>query len=325
MRPFCLFAALLLAQVNFANAQIPQIERDALIALYVSADGANWSISTNWLGAAGTECTWYGVSCIFSGVEELRLQDNNLSGSIPPELGDLSDLYVLQLNSNNLSGSIPPELGNLSAEAMSLADNQLSGSIPPELGNMSGAGAINLSSNSLSGRIPSEFTDHALYSLPIGYNALWTTDPNLLAFLNSIEPDWDETQTIAPSDVVAVPMANAAVSVSWAPILYTSDSGGYRVSYSTTSGGPYTFYEMTGSKNDSSLIIRGLPSDTTFYIVVESQTDPHDLNQNTVISEPSVEVMVTTQQPSSIPMLGSNGVIVFVLVLSLAGLWSFRK
>jgi len=32
-------------------------ERDALIALYNSTDGANWTDNTSWLGAVGTECS----------------------------------------------------------------------------------------------------------------------------------------------------------------------------------------------------------------------------------------------------------------------------
>ena len=46
-----------------AYSQVPQIERDALIALYNSTDGANWTDNTGWLGEAGTECSWFGVRC----------------------------------------------------------------------------------------------------------------------------------------------------------------------------------------------------------------------------------------------------------------------
>ena len=43
----------------------------------------------------------------------LDLGGNRLSGEIPPELGDLTNLGRLHLNFNYLSGEIPPELGNL--------------------------------------------------------------------------------------------------------------------------------------------------------------------------------------------------------------------
>jgi hypothetical protein len=45
---FLLFTSL----VGMAYSQVPQIERDALVALYNSTDGANWTENTGWLGAA---------------------------------------------------------------------------------------------------------------------------------------------------------------------------------------------------------------------------------------------------------------------------------
>ena len=49
MRKSVLAAILVLIPVSYANAQIPTAERDALIALYNSTDGANWSNNSNWL------------------------------------------------------------------------------------------------------------------------------------------------------------------------------------------------------------------------------------------------------------------------------------
>jgi len=47
------------------SAAIPTSERNALIDLYNSTDGANWVHNANWLGAPGTECTWERVYCNF--------------------------------------------------------------------------------------------------------------------------------------------------------------------------------------------------------------------------------------------------------------------
>jgi hypothetical protein len=57
------FTLLLISLAGASYAQIPQIERDALVALYNSTDGANWTDNTGWLGEAGTECSWFGVRC----------------------------------------------------------------------------------------------------------------------------------------------------------------------------------------------------------------------------------------------------------------------
>ncbi len=88
---------------------------------------------------------------------ELYLHDNRLSDPIPPELGDLSNLIHLNLWNNRLSGPIPTELGDLSnLTVLDLRSNQLSGPIPTELGDFSSLTFLGLSNNQLSGDIPPE-------------------------------------------------------------------------------------------------------------------------------------------------------------------------
>jgi hypothetical protein len=61
----------------------------------------------------------------------LGLDENQLSGEIPPSLGNLSQLQVLYLDVNQLSGNIPSALGDLSQlQALYLDDNDLSGEVP---------------------------------------------------------------------------------------------------------------------------------------------------------------------------------------------------
>jgi len=88
---------------------------------------------------------------------ELNLQNSSLSGSIPPEIGNLTNLTYLSLRYNQLTGSIPPEIGNLTnLTDLVLWGNQLTGSIPSEIGNLTNLTSLGLSNNELTGEIPPE-------------------------------------------------------------------------------------------------------------------------------------------------------------------------
>ena len=132
-------------------------EREALVALYEATGGAGWTRNDNWLSEEPLG-SWHGVSTDSSGrVRALNFYNNGLSGSIPPELGNLLRLEYLRMDENHFAGSIPPELGNLlRLEYLSLSGNRLNGPIPPELGNLSGLERLFLSGNQLSGSIPPE-------------------------------------------------------------------------------------------------------------------------------------------------------------------------
>ena len=112
-------------------------DRAALVALYTATGGANWKINTNWLTNKALS-EWHRVETDADGrVTALRLVANELSGEIPVELGNLSNLQVLSLSTNTLSGEIPPELGDLAnLQILSLSANGLSGEIPASPGEL---------------------------------------------------------------------------------------------------------------------------------------------------------------------------------------------
>ncbi len=67
-------------------------------------------------------------------LEILLLPENQITGEIPSEIGNLTNLSNLNLSNNSLTGSIPPELGNLTnLNYLNLSDNQLTGLIPNEI------------------------------------------------------------------------------------------------------------------------------------------------------------------------------------------------
>ena len=114
--------------ISFAN--ISNKEKSALIALCDATNGDNWTDNTDWK-VTNTPCSWYGVTCSDGNVTGLYLEDNQLIGIIPSELGNFTNLQGLGLHENQLTGSIPTELSNLvNLQGLYLANNQLTGSIP---------------------------------------------------------------------------------------------------------------------------------------------------------------------------------------------------
>ena len=135
----------------------PLSDRDILEIFYNATGGPDWTNSVGWLTDAPLG-EWYGVRAHGEDrVVSLFLYTNNLTGPIPPELGNLASLTRLGLNRNALSGPIPPELGNLAnLEDLRLFTNNLSGSIPPELGNLANLETLSIGANNLTGPIPPE-------------------------------------------------------------------------------------------------------------------------------------------------------------------------
>ena len=152
----------------------PLSDREILEILYHATDGPNWTGNDNWLTGAQL-ANWENVRVDRDGrVVELWLGQNNLTGSMPPEIGSLTRLELLSAWGNKLSGIIPPELGKLSRVTyIELGTNAFEGPIPPTLGNLTNLEHLSLWRNDLSGPIPPELgqlTD--LEFLRIGSNAL---------------------------------------------------------------------------------------------------------------------------------------------------------
>ena len=374
-------------------SQIPNGDCTALEALYNATNGNSWTDKSGWLATA-TPCSWYGVTCTSGRVTELRLQSNNLNGtlptslgnltkltwlelqfnqlsgpipkelgtlglltelalyknqltgSIPAELGSLSNLNALRLGFNHLDGSVPKELGNLAQlTILGIDDNQLTGSLPTELGNLTKLELFNANLNQLSGPIPTSFGNFsremwrlwlednqfsgqlpsqignltklrnfsvrnnalkdnvppsytaltALTKFDLGYNQLTASGATLKNFLSSKDPDWDDTQTIAPTGLAAATVSANSIKLSWTPIVYTADGGYYEIRAATSAGGPYTSQGVTSNKSSSSYTVTGLTPNTTYYFVIRAYTPAHGSQQNSLWSAYSNEAFATTE------------------------------
>jgi len=89
-------------------------------------------------------------------LEFLGLWYNHFTGTIPSEIGDLTKLTSLGLQQSNLTGEIPSEFWNLvQLIELSLFENQLSGDIS-KIGNFENLNYLSLGFNQLTGEIPTE-------------------------------------------------------------------------------------------------------------------------------------------------------------------------
>ncbi|MDE0395413.1 MAG: Ig-like domain-containing protein [Gammaproteobacteria bacterium] len=182
------FVAWLQAVDTIEGPYCNELDRQILEVFYETLGGPDWTIGNGWLEAP-TLGGWHGVLINSLGqVTHLFLSGNELSGPIPPELGNLATLEVLHLEDNNLSGPIPPELADiLRLKQLSLSYNKLSGPIPPELSSLPSLWHLELLDNELSGPIPPELGNlTSLLSLDLGYNGLTGPIPPELGKLASL-------------------------------------------------------------------------------------------------------------------------------------------
>jgi hypothetical protein len=96
-------------------------------------------LTKNWCGP--DVCNYFGVYCAPAPddpcqrtVAGVDLNHGDLAGTLPEELGLLSDLAVFHLNSNRFCGSLPESLRSLHLlHEIDVSNNQLSGPFPSQL------------------------------------------------------------------------------------------------------------------------------------------------------------------------------------------------
>ena len=146
---------------------------NSLYSLYNATDGANWLWDTGMY--AGIEWNfdgtsdpcgdfWQGVLCNMYAcgdepndclVMDLNLTSRGLRGTLPSELGALSNLRQFDVAFNTLSGPLPAEIANMQAlQVFVVSFNSISGTIPPSLGNQSSLQVLFLDDNHIGGPIP---------------------------------------------------------------------------------------------------------------------------------------------------------------------------
>lgn len=191
-----------------ASAAIPVAERNVLLNLYIYTNGNSWADNTGWQSTAGTECTWYGITCDLKGetITAIDLSGNGLRGTLPlisqltnlesfnvgngahfvnflvgtiPSLSGLTHLkFFVAGGGQEFTGSIPTLAGLTSLVHFDVSNSQLSGAIPGLAGspNLAYFSAYN---NKLTGSIPDMSGLSNLVYFRVNQNQLTGSIPNL--------------------------------------------------------------------------------------------------------------------------------------------------
>lgn len=131
-----------------------RIQRYSLATIYYSTNGGNWNNNTSWL-SDNDECDWYTYTyeapeqldwpsvCSSGSFVALSLYNNNLNGTIPPEIASLTNLgKLLSPLSLEFSHNISffPAFPFLLAGLLELGVNHLEGTIPTEIASLTDLG-----------------------------------------------------------------------------------------------------------------------------------------------------------------------------------------
>ncbi|KAI3721117.1 hypothetical protein L2E82_32121 [Cichorium intybus] len=106
-------------------------------------------------------CRWQGVTCgrRHQRVTSLNLPDMGLVGTLSPYVGNLSFLGYIILDNNQLYGNIPPEVGHLfRLRVLSIPNNSFTNQIPTNISSCTKLSYIDFSYNMLHGKIPNRFS-----------------------------------------------------------------------------------------------------------------------------------------------------------------------
>ncbi|XP_042409578.1 protein NSP-INTERACTING KINASE 1-like [Zingiber officinale] len=173
---FCSWAAAAAA----LSAKGVNFEVQALMFIKDSLEDPH-EVLENWDLNSVDPCSWTMINCSPENlVIGLGTPGQNLSGTLSPSIGNLTNLEFVLLQNNSISGEIPAEIGKLSKlHTLDLSDNDFSGEIPASLGNLKDLMYLRFNNNSLSGALPQSLLNLTqLTFMDLSYNNLSGRVPN---------------------------------------------------------------------------------------------------------------------------------------------------
>ncbi|KAI9397107.1 hypothetical protein POPTR_004G232400v4 [Populus trichocarpa] len=138
------------------------------------------NVPPTWVGADPCGSRWDGILCTNSRVTSITLASMRLKGTLSGDISNLSELQILDLSYNTeLSGPLPPAIGNLKMlTSLILVGCRFSGPVPDSIGSLPRLTYLSLNSNGFTGTIPPSLGNlDNLYWLDLADNRLTGTIP----------------------------------------------------------------------------------------------------------------------------------------------------
>lgn len=284
------------------TGEVSQLQKDALIAIYNATNGASWNDNTNWLSAQPVS-EWYGVTVTGNKISRLAFDGNNLTGTLPPEIGDLTGLEYLSFYSgNSINGTLPEEISNLTElRVLSFEFNNFTGPIPASYANLTKLRGFWFNNNQLSGEVPSFVATSYpnLVFFDISFNNFQGTLPDFTALQNliyvninnnhfyatdfsdqfndylNLQYSWNNAYYYSPQTTLDLPDTQNITSGNDITLLVSETAGRF---YSRTSSSPaFQWYKddvvITGANTNPYIISNAQPSDSGSYHCVITDND----------------------------------------------------
>jgi hypothetical protein len=130
-------------------------------------------------------------------------------------------------------------------------------------------------------------------------NVLTASSSEVIALVSATDPDWAQTQTVAPMDLCVVDMSETSVELGWSPTAYTGDGGHYEISHTMTPGASYT---DTISKTQEGYLVEDVPpwASDSFTMAVRTYT-PAQRTRGFVVYHQS-ELWSNYEEASIVPL-----------------------
>ena len=113
---------------------IPDEEIAALRAIYQSTNGDSWTFPWD-INNPYSVGSWHGVYVYDGHVNAIDLRSNNLTGTLPANLGSLPYLYYFDVSNNKIAGNLPTNISGINTYSnlyleLYFSGNNFTGSIP---------------------------------------------------------------------------------------------------------------------------------------------------------------------------------------------------